>query len=295
MTNLFQKINETWRNAKKLFFSPGQIRFEAHLAELERNVCESRRQGVTETPVAEREVIISLTSYGRRVEQVHLAIESLMRQTQLPNRIILWLDDSWKDKALPAALNLQRSRGLEVRFCQDWRSFKKLVPTLLEFPDALIITADDDIIYDSGMIDRLLRGHALFPHCVICQSAVRLKPGKPYSKAALTPDHMTPAYDLMPMGGNGTLYPPGSLHPDVTDMATAARICPTADDIWFRAMSMRTGALVVKVSTIHPTGWDFVSNEQVQDMALWVTNVRNESNDSQFDAVLKHYGLSIIP
>lgn len=110
------------------------LRYEIHRAELERNLCTSDAPGTSAEPIAEREVIVSLTSYSRRVEQVHVSIESLMRQTVKPNRIILWLDDSWNHNNLPAALLMQMRRGLEVRFCPDYRSYKNSFPRSGNFP-----------------------------------------------------------------------------------------------------------------------------------------------------------------
>lgn len=288
-------LKDLTRNLKRLLHSPSMLRYEIHRAELERNLCTSDTSGTSALPIADREVIVSLTSYSRRVEQVHVTIESLMRQTVKPNRIILWLDDSWNHNNLPTALLLQMRRGLEVRFCPDYRSYKKLIPTLQQFPDAIIITADDDIVYDASMIDRLIRAHRRFPNCIVTNSAFRLVSDTSYSAGHNDSSILSPALDLLPYGGNGTLYPPGSLHPDVTDWRLINELCPSADDIWFKAMSMRMGTLVARTMTPHPEGWDYISSTEVQDIGLWHDNVRNARNDDQYAAVMRHFNLTINP
>lgn len=289
------RFKELIRNVKALLHAPSLLRFEAHRAELERNLCTSSTPGTSPEPIAGQEVIVSLTSYSRRVEQVHLSIESLLRQSVKPNRIILWLDESWNPGNIPAALKLQMKRGLEVRFCPDFRSYKKLLPALREFPDAIIITADDDIIYDASMVDRLIRIHRRFPGCIITNSAFRLVSDSVYSAGHNASSFLTPSIDLMPYGGNGTLYPPRSLHPDVLDWGLISRLCPSADDIWFKAMSMRQGTLVVRAMTPQSEGWNFIANPEVQDIALWHRNVRRNSNDTQYASVMRHFNLTLSP
>ena len=57
-------------------------------------------------------------------------IESIMEQTMKANRIILWLDYSFEKQPLPKALQLLQKRGLEIEYCKDIRSYKKLIPAL---------------------------------------------------------------------------------------------------------------------------------------------------------------------
>lgn len=64
-------------------------------------------------------VIVSLTSYGRRVEKcvVYYTICSLLRQNIQPKRIILWLaENEWADEKLPARLLRLKSKGLEIMY-----------------------------------------------------------------------------------------------------------------------------------------------------------------------------------
>ena len=62
----------------------------------------AKEQGVSEKPLCDKEVIVSLTTYDKRYYDVYLTIESIMQGTVKPNRIILWLADEMKN-------------GLEIR------------------------------------------------------------------------------------------------------------------------------------------------------------------------------------
>ena len=102
-------------------------------------------------------IIVSLTSYGRRVNTVYYTIISLLRQTLSPDMVILWLDDeNWSDDKLPKSLKKLCGYGLTVKYCKDIKSYKKLIPALQQYPDALIVTCDDDIYYRRNMVERLV-------------------------------------------------------------------------------------------------------------------------------------------
>lgn len=123
--------------------------------------------GVTDGRVADRNVTVSLTSFGERINWVDVVIESLMEQTVKANRIVLWLDRRLSGGSLlPASLGRLGKRGLEIRFCTDVGPATKLIPSLKEFPDDIIITVDDDQIYDYDLLDRLLTAHRIHPEAI---------------------------------------------------------------------------------------------------------------------------------
>ena len=107
-----------------------------------------KEKGVTDYHLSQEEIIVSLTTYGARFYDVYLTIESIMQGTIKPNRIVLWVSEELKSTTLPIVLARQIERGLEIRYRRDLRSFTKLLYSLKEFPDATIVTIDDDVIYN---------------------------------------------------------------------------------------------------------------------------------------------------
>lgn len=83
--------------------------------------------GTSAERYADHEIIVSLTSHGRRIFDVSVAIESIMQGTVKPNRIVLWLSEQMRGKSLPVVLQRQMARGLEVAFCKDIGSHTKLI------------------------------------------------------------------------------------------------------------------------------------------------------------------------
>lgn len=290
---MFARFKTIKSDLGAIFRMADSLRWEQHAIDLERSLLQSTGPGLSSGPVTDRELVVSLTTYGKRLEQVHLTIESLLLQTLPPNRIVLWLDESMQGRRLPAALIRQQERGLEIRYTEDLRSYKKLIPALAAFPEANIITADDDLIYDPCMVDRLVRAHEMHPGCVTTTAALELESDSDFSRRHLTVLADREAMNLLPLGGTGTLYPPGALHPEVMNMEAVRRLCPLADDIWFRAMGLMNSTPVVKVVTDRPDGWDIIMNDRVQDTALWHDNVSDRRNETQYAAVMKAYGLTL--
>ena len=124
-------------------------------------------KGTSPAAIINSSLVVSLTTYKERIHDVHLTIESIMQQTVLPNRIILWLDENeFDDASIPIVLKKQIGRGLEIRYCRNIKSFKKLIPTLKMLPEATIITVDDDVIYPYDMIERMMSHYREDPKCI---------------------------------------------------------------------------------------------------------------------------------
>ena len=67
---------------------------QLRLQEVKNNAKNRRESGIQPAVGNEPELIVSLTTYSKRIYQVHLVIETLMEQTLKPNRIVLWLDEN---------------------------------------------------------------------------------------------------------------------------------------------------------------------------------------------------------
>lgn len=128
----------------------------------------SSTKGISKERYCQKEVIVSLTTYGKRLYDVYLAIESIMQQSMKPNRIVLWLGDELKNRPLPRILGFQQQRGLEIVFCKDIYSYTKLIPALRKFPNDIIITVDDDLIYNVDMVERLVGAYIDDPSYIYC-------------------------------------------------------------------------------------------------------------------------------
>ena len=239
-------------------------------------------------------LIVSLTSYAARIMDVSLTIESIMQGTMLPHRIILWLDHSLKGN-LTISLHRLMERGLEVKFCDDIRSYKKLIPTLAECPDDVIITIDDDVLYFPQVVERLYRSYLCAPNAIHALRVHRMtlrRDGtpRPYGEWEGCIGDAEPSPLNFAVGVGGVLYPPHSLDKRLTDRALFTTICPTADDIWFKAMALLKGTPCIKVPASTPHGEDYHNNPGTRATSLMRTNLTG-GNDAQLKAVFDHFNL----
>jgi hypothetical protein len=239
-------------------------------------------------------ITISLTTFGRRINDVYLALESIAKQTLKPNRVILWLSqDEFHPEKLPMTLINLKLRGLEIKFCKDLRSYKKIIPTIKECPNDLIITIDDDVIYNFDLIEVLYKNHLKDPKVIYCGQAKVMKIKKKlkfdYSSWVKVNENSDESLMNFPIGFGGVLYFPGCFDTEVLNEDAFMSLAPTADDIWLKAMSLINKIPVKQVSCDFSKFSKFIPLGIAQEDSLSIANVRMEKNNEQLTNVFKQY------
>lgn len=201
-------------------------------------------------------IIVSLTSYPGRIAVVHEVIKTLLIQNMKPDRIILWLSQdefAGKEKDLPGELLELIHFGLTICWCDDLKSHKKYFYAMQEFPDDIIITVDDDAYYSPRLTETLYKSFLKYPNAVSCSRANRIvidKNGNTFY------DQWEKDYreccneemiDLLPVGVGGVLYPPRCLPKETFDREKIWNICPCQDDLWLKAMELKSNIPAVLV------------------------------------------------
>jgi len=209
----------------------------------------------------EQQVIISMTSFPAAIAYAEKAIQSLLRGSVLPDKLVLYLTFAqFGEAGIPDGLTrLQESNPVfEIRnYDRDIRSYRKLIPALADFPEAVIVTVDDDVYYHHNMLRDLLLMHERIPSAVIAHRAKRIKNGKPYKKWMkyrwyhFLLKRVYVSYTTLQTGVGGVLYPPHSLCHEMLNPDLFTSIAPTNDDIWFWAAAARQGFPVVPVPFGH--------------------------------------------
>ena len=251
-------------------------------------------------------VMISLTSYGKRVtnNSVCYTLYSLLKQHIRAERIVLWLDENeFSDDTLPPMLKRLKKFGVEVLYCPNWKSYKKLVPALMHFPEYDIITADDDLYYTSTRVGELINTHHQHPNDIITQgvrypafnSDGTLAPYRNWTiHQHVGEKEMYDNYLIMPLGGYGTYYPAGIFDKEILNIDTIQALCPLADDLWFYVMGLRQHIRKENVRKAQSSCYqlDLIRQHFSHDR-LYVENVGKDQNDVQLEKLLNHYGLRI--
>lgn len=244
--------------------------------------------------VVEEKIIVSLTSFPARINNVWMVIECMLRQTIKPYKIILWLSQEQfpRKDILPKSLLERENDVFNIRLVkEDIRSHKKYYYVSKEYPDSLIFLIDDDIFYTTKILERSLEKYNHFPHSVISNYGCQIKyddNGKhlPY----LTWGEINTNDNIFFGSGGGTLYCPRDLHNDLTNISLALKLTPLADDIWLNAMARLVGTKVISVSKkqILP-----IFNEHSEDLSrinIGMSNDGLSNNDKQLEALESYYG-----
>lgn len=241
--------------------------------------------------------IVSLTSFPLRIDNVWLTIESILRQISKPDAIILWLykgEFAGKD-SLPKNLLKLEKRGLQIRFCdENIKPHKKYYYTFQDYPDANIITVDDDIIYPPDLIKNFKRYQRKLPGTICCTISRKIKTDDtgtlPYIYWKLEPKSTEPSFQHLPIGAGGVLYSPHTLDSEVLNIPILKKLAPMQDDLWLKVMSIKKGAKVVCITSEYPRF--FIPMIIKNNKQLMKLNINGGQNDKAMKGILNYYGLS---
>lgn len=200
-----------------------------------------------------------MTSFPAAISYAAQAIQSILNGSVLPDKVVLYLTLSRFGGEEPSSLhdlfNLSKANKIfEIRnYDPDIRSYQKLIPALTDFPEAAIVTTDDDVVYHRHMLRDLLRLHQQIPTAILAHRARRIKLDKPYRQ---WPKYhwyhflfkkIHSSFMNLQTGVGGVLYPPHSLKQEMLAWELFTQIAPTTDDIWFWAAAVANGTPIVPV------------------------------------------------
>ena len=247
-------------------------------------------------PIAD-DVIVSLTTYPPRIQQASFCIESLLRQTIKPNKIILWLAESDYQTVndVPYEILKYVERGLEIRICEDLKSYKKIFYTALKFPEFRIVTADDDFFYPETWLEELIEQHNRYPQCIVCHRSHRIIQNKgkliPYGEWDWYSNGFKgPLHSLHILTGAGAIFPKNFFKCDFFEKDVFLKLAPTTDDMWVKVYALRKNTKVVKV---HPVSKSLIEILGSQRVSL-ISKNQSDGNSKSLNALLEYYGINII-
>lgn len=237
--------------------------------------------------------IVSLTSYPKRIEYVHLVVNSLLNQNVKNIQVVLWLareEFPNKEDSIPMELKKIICKNFCIEWCNNVYSYNKLIPALIKYKDKIIITVDDDVIYPDNWLNLLLDSYINDPFSIHCHRGhkVIIKNGKIASYRSW-PKRISIYKSLFSnfmTGVGGVLYPVGALHKNVINYKLFLNLCRYGDDIWFWAMSVLNNT---KIRIIKNGINKYYNIEGTQEDNLYEENTIRGRNDIMISNVIKKY------
>lgn len=244
---------------------------------------------------ASEKIVLSFTTFPPRIDTVWQTAYTLLSQTVKVDHVILWLASTQFESmdALPDSLKRLTKYGLEIRFCEDLRPHKKYYYAMQEYPDAIVITVDDDVYYPSFLIERLYKKHQEFPDAICCNWAHRIiksDDGKilPYDRweKGVSGFDDKPSVSLNQVGYEGVLYPPHSLDSRCFDKELLCKLSLNADDLWLKAMSYLHGTKVIRANDVAYRYFGILKSQKV---ALNTSNCGQNKNDEAIEKITTYF------
>ncbi len=278
-----------WQSIKK-------NRYLRHVKKMSQNLKDMRISSLDHEEEMNAELIISVKTFPARFESVYITLLSLFNQTIKPNKIVLVLDESeMGNHEVPEEILKLRQNGLEIlRVNDSGRSYDKLLPVIHKYPEATIITCDDDVIYEDWRVEVLVKAHEENPEAIIGHRGHEMlfntnQELLPYMEW-IPATNRTPSEKLLLTGAGGILYPPHLLNANLlTDLTLARSLAPIADDIWFwvvaRVSEVKT--MCLGNNSLLEYTW-----EESPD-SLSIINRNMGQNDVQLGNVLTHFKITL--
>lgn len=238
--------------------------------------------------------IISLTSHPARLPFIGPCLDSLIQQKGNFKKIILWLsyeEFPGHESSLPKAILEYKRFGISIEWCHNLKSYNKLIPALLNYPDDVIVIADDDVVYPKDWLERLVNAYKEFPDCV---NALRVHKIAKYhgvvqeykNWASCSEDDCEKSYLNFATGVGGVIYTKNLFYMDLFNESIFLRLCPTSDDIWFWAMAVMNNT---KTRIIKPAYDNIVTIDGSQEVGLWKINNSKGENDVALKKLFMFY------
>lgn len=243
-----------------------------------------------------KKIIVSVTSYKKRMKKLHICIKSIFLQSVQPDKIILYLHVNDKEYVTRELYGLEKS-GLEIRFVdEDLKPHKKYYYAMREFPDDIIITVDDDAMYSSKLIENLLKTHYIYPKYIIAARGrmidfdILSRKFKPYDEWNLNTRENIPSMKLLATGVGGVLYPPRVLDYSILLNKKEIKKYIETDDLWLKAVEIVSEVPTVLCSK--KVDMNRIDIEEVQKDGLFNTNTGEfGTNDKNWKRLAKQFEL----
>lgn len=238
-------------------------------------------------------IVVSLTTIPARTAMMGPALRSLLDQDTPADRIMLCLPRHSRRSGAPypepGTLNLPE--GVDVLRCEDQGPATKLLPALKAEPEALIVVADDDVIYPRDFLSTLLQAHRRRPEAALGLRGACLREGVRFPdlwhELCSGIDGMREV-DIL-FGTWGFMVPAARMDAAVHDFSGHAEAVRWVDDVWISGHLARLGIprLVVPARSFP------IETLAAFRQALTYGPNRSGENDAQaIAAFADHWGVS---
>ncbi len=247
----------------------------------------------------EKNIIVSLTTYPKRIKSAGIAIASIMNQTYRADKIVLTLNESqFPHHRFPKIIKEEIKAGLEIIWIKDdLRPHNKYFYAMQKYPNDIIITIDDDEVYQQDLIETLVASYKNNSESISCMLARKITIQNnnilPYKTWTIDTPENTPSTQLLALGIGGVLYPPKLINKELFNADSIKKLGLKADDLWLKIMQIITNPPVKVVKAGKFKTGNQVPTSQLTN--LMDDNVCSGENDIQLQNIINEYNTFASP
>jgi hypothetical protein len=190
-----------------------------------------------------------MTSFKERLKQEsYLAISSILENNCLPSKICIIINTYDKDN-IPSLF--KEHPLIEIIYTEvDLKSHNKYYHTALKYPNAVIITIDDDVIYPKTFIEDCIKAYEDSPTTVNAGRVHKIKYDDkgilPYKQWDWESQETEASYDLFFTGVGGVVYPPNFFRKEDLNIEEIHKYIKT-DDIFLNYLCRKHRIMVKRI------------------------------------------------
>lgn len=241
------------------------------------------------------DVVLSLTSWEKRLDVLPLALYCLVNQSVWPARFEVWLTEADRERLPSEVRTLFSNMGVQFRITEDYRSHKKWLPALREHADRFIVTADDDTLYPRHWLKWLLRdlepeeevSVAHMCNQVTFDQEGNIKPYEDWIKGRDVPPG-TSSDSFFAIGYGGQVLHRDWFSDPFLDPELIFDLCPKNDDIWL-AFALRMSGISTRNSRVY---LPLLEVANTYDTSLQRYNLERGLNDEQIQDTMEAFDLT---
>ena len=236
--------------------------------------------------------IVSFTTYKQRVKYATRVIDSIVKQTIVPFKICLTLYIEDVAYITPELQKYIDDDVVELLVSDvDIAPHKKYYYVMQKYPTHPVITIDDDVVYDSDLVQSLLSAYLSNEKVVSARRVHEIKYEQdgtplPYNKwnYECKSKAFTPSFDLFATGIGGVLYPSNVLR--IEDVSVDSIMeCLYADDVFLKKRENDLDVKVQWVKNSRLVPGNSINESEVQKIGLALTNNLKNRNDVYIEQI----------
>ena len=233
-------------------------------------------------------IIVSLYSGADNFNDLPHTIYSLLNQAIKPDRLILWVDETFGDlNNLSYDITQFIKNGLEIRFVKDLKSYTNKYYPIKEFPNAINISAENGYFYKSNWLKLLYLSYVSNNSDIQVHNALKvsiknndLMPYKTWTKTNVEKANYTNFTKAI----GGILFPPNCFGNEFLRKDIFLRYAPNNDDLWIWIMALIHSKKIRLVKS-HIHTFPSTSLKKI----LQPQEIDNTQINEQLEEILKFY------